>query len=80
MRYQEAGGKDVERAFGVLQSKWYLIARLSRFLYKETMHNIMRCCFILHNVIVESRIVDDSEEHDKFAIISVTVDPNMPPV
>ena len=48
---QEAARKDVERAFGVLQGKWHIIARHSRFWYKRTMITTMKCCVILHNMI-----------------------------
>ena len=66
-RNQEGARKDVERAFGVLQSKWHIIARPARFWSKETMREIMQCCIILHNMMVEDREgldVDDTEDPD----------------
>ncbi|CDF35965.1 unnamed protein product [Chondrus crispus] len=54
-RNQEAARKDVERAFGVLQSKWNIIARPGRFWSTDFLHDVMQCCIILHNMCVEDR-------------------------
>eukprot|EP00171_Calliarthron_tuberculosum_P003341 IDg3341t1 len=51
--HQEACRKDVERAFGVLQARWHILARPSRFWYKSTMATIMRACIVMHNMMVE---------------------------
>ena len=61
-RHQEAARKDVERAFGVLQSKWNIISRPGRFWSTSFMHDVMICCIILHNMCVEDR-KDDNEPH-----------------
>ncbi|XP_038708565.1 putative nuclease HARBI1 [Tripterygium wilfordii] len=50
---QEAARKDVKRAFGVLQSKWAITQGPVRFWDEETVTNIMNCCIILHNMIIE---------------------------
>ncbi|XP_038679425.1 uncharacterized protein LOC119980701 [Tripterygium wilfordii] len=50
---QEAACKDVERAFGVLQAKWAITEGPIRFWDEETVTNIMNCCIILHNIIIE---------------------------
>ncbi|XP_060183449.1 uncharacterized protein LOC132613242 [Lycium barbarum] len=50
---QESCPKDVERAFGVLQSRFTIIARPSRFWRKEVLHDILTSCIILHNMIIE---------------------------
>ncbi|KAI3664965.1 hypothetical protein L6452_43580 [Arctium lappa] len=50
---QESARKDVERAFGVLQSRWSIIKGPSRMWYKEQLRDIMHTCIILHNMIVE---------------------------
>lgn len=66
-RNQECARKDVERAFGVLQSKWHIIARPARFWSKQTMKEVMQCCIILHNMMVEDRgglSCDDIEDGD----------------
>ena len=50
---QETCRKDVERAFGVLQSRFAIIAGPVRFWRKEILHDIMTTCIILHNMIIE---------------------------
>ena len=50
---QEACRKDVERAFGVLQSQFAIIAGPTRFWEKHVLHDIMITCIIMHNMIIE---------------------------
>ncbi|XP_057447831.1 uncharacterized protein LOC130739527 [Lotus japonicus] len=50
---QEAARKDVERAFGVLQSRFAIVRGPSRFWHPNDMKSIMYACIILHNMIVE---------------------------
>ncbi|XP_047314080.1 putative nuclease HARBI1 [Impatiens glandulifera] len=50
---QEACRKDVERAFGVLQSRFSIVAGPVRYWRKEVLHDIMTTCIILHNMIIE---------------------------
>ncbi|XP_062112627.1 uncharacterized protein LOC133823792 [Humulus lupulus] len=50
---QEACRKDVERAFGVLQSRFAIITGPTRFWNKKVLHDIMTSCIIMHNVIIE---------------------------
>ena len=50
---QESCRKDVERAFGVLQAKFAIVAGSSRYWKKEVLHDIMTSCIIMHNVIIE---------------------------
>ena len=50
---QESARKDVERAFGVLQSRFAIIRGPSRFWDASKMKNIIYACIILHNMIVE---------------------------
>ncbi|XP_062115910.1 uncharacterized protein LOC133830029 [Humulus lupulus] len=52
-RKQEACGKDVERAFGVLQSRFSIVAGSSRLWNKRILHDIMTSCIIMHNMIIE---------------------------
>ena len=52
-RLQEAKRKDVERAFGVLQGKWQILAHPCRLWYERQMGSIVRCCIVLHNMIIE---------------------------
>ncbi|XP_065882256.1 uncharacterized protein [Euphorbia lathyris] len=50
---QEACRKDVERAFGVLQSRFAIVAGPVRYWCKQVLHDIMKTCIILHNMIIE---------------------------
>ncbi|KAG1439637.1 hypothetical protein G6F56_012229 [Rhizopus delemar] len=50
---QEAVRKDVERAFGVLQSRFAIVAGPARMWNQKSLHDIMTTCIILHNMIVE---------------------------
>ncbi|KAL5737023.1 hypothetical protein ACOSQ2_031811 [Xanthoceras sorbifolium] len=50
---QEACRKDVERAFGVLQSRFAIVKGPARFWNKHVLHDIMSSCIIMHNMIVE---------------------------
>ena len=59
-KYQESQRKDVERAFGVLQSRFAIVRGPARFWDKNDLAKIMRACIILHNMIVE-------DERDTYA-------------
>jgi hypothetical protein len=61
-RAQEALRKDVERAFGVLQSRFAMVRGLARWWSKEDMWFIMQAYVILHNMIIE----DERDEEDDF--------------
>ena len=50
---QESARKDVERAFGVLQSRFAIICGLTCFWDGGKMKNIIHACIILYNMIVE---------------------------
>jgi glutathione S-transferase len=56
---QEACRKDVERAFGVLQSRFAIVRGPARLWDEDTLHDIMMACIIMHNMIIE----DEREEH-----------------
>ena len=51
---QEAARKDVERAFGVLQSRWAIVRGPTRSWQLKNIKDIMYTCIILHNMIVEN--------------------------
>ncbi|XP_073152381.1 uncharacterized protein [Henckelia pumila] len=50
---QESCRKDVERAFGVLQSRFAIVASPTRGWKKCNLHDIMSSCIIMHNMIIE---------------------------
>jgi len=56
---QEAARKDVERAFGVLQSRFAMIRGPARFWGKKMLWYILTACVILHNMIIENERDDD---------------------
>lgn len=49
---QEGRRKDVERAFGVLQSKFHIIAVPSRLWSSGKMTDVIDACVIIHNMVV----------------------------
>jgi len=57
VQWQEACRKDIERAFGVLQSKFQCMAR--PFLHHDlvSMSKRVGCCMILHNMCVSDRVM-----------------------
>jgi hypothetical protein len=59
---QEACRKDVEHAFGVLQSHFAIVHRSTHLWDEDSLRNIMMACIIMHNMIVE----DESEEDNGF--------------
>ncbi|KAK2651449.1 hypothetical protein Ddye_011305 [Dipteronia dyeriana] len=60
---QEACRKYVERAFGVLQSLFAIVAGPARFWHKHVLHDIMSACIIMHNMMIaDERDVDASIE------------------
>jgi hypothetical protein len=52
-KHQESARKDVECAFGVLQSRFDIVHRDARLWKRGDVVNIMQACVILHNMIVE---------------------------
>lgn len=59
---QEGFRKDVERAFGVLVSRWHILRAPCRLWDKSMMLDTMKACVILHNMIVEMRRDDYASE------------------
>ncbi|XP_024190045.1 uncharacterized protein LOC112194011 [Rosa chinensis] len=56
---QEAYRKDVERCFGILQSRWAILRHGARLFKLEDLQAIMISCIILHNMIVEDEFVEE---------------------
>lgn len=49
---QEAVRKEIERAFGILQSKWNIICMPSKFMTVEIMKGVIKCFIIVQNIFV----------------------------
>ncbi|XP_020271677.1 uncharacterized protein LOC109846848 [Asparagus officinalis] len=56
---QESARKDVERAFGVLQSRFAIVRGPARSWDEKILKNIMQACIIMHNMIVEDERNND---------------------
>ncbi|XP_076893912.1 uncharacterized protein LOC143546046 [Bidens hawaiensis] len=63
----ESARKDIERVFGVLKKRWYIIRQLARFQQMDKLRNIKSTCIILHNMILEdsSRAICQGEYNDE---------------
>jgi len=71
---QEGARKDVECAFGVLQSRFDIVNCPARLWKRNDVVNIMQVCVILHNMIVEDekelvRIPLDLNENPSATIV-----------
>ena len=54
--WQEGAGKDVEHAFGVLQSKWQLLASPVEMWDEVHIQDMVISCIILHNMMVQQQL------------------------
>ncbi|CAI8605890.1 unnamed protein product [Vicia faba] len=52
-QHQEDGRKDIERAFGVLQSQFVIIRNPTRSWHLDVLKRIIDTCIIPHNMIIE---------------------------
>lgn len=50
---QESARKDIERAFGVLKKRFVILKNGLRVRDVVKATNIIRCCFVLHNILVD---------------------------
>ncbi|KAI2500547.1 Plant transposon protein [Fragilaria crotonensis] len=55
---QEAKRKDIEQAFGILQSRFHVLTSGCRLWDREAMDTVIRTCVVLHN-----KIIDYEREH-----------------
>ncbi|CAL2228119.1 unnamed protein product [Prunus armeniaca] len=56
---QEAYRKDVERAFGILQVRFAVVARPAFQWYREDIWEVLKTCIILHKMIIEDECDQD---------------------
>ena len=63
----ESVRKDVERAFGILQSRFESLKKNSLYWYVEDLHNEVMCCIILHNMILQ----DERSHNDRILSTSL---------
>jgi len=63
---QESTRKDVELAFGVLQTLFEIVRGLSQFWKLESLKDIMMACVILHNMIVEDERTKNKAKHFEY--------------
>ncbi|GJS30427.1 RNA-directed DNA polymerase, eukaryota [Tanacetum coccineum] len=68
---EESVRKDVERAFGVLQGRWRIIAQPARAWTVNKLRRIMYTCIILHNMILKNQRFRTKE--DDVAKISTSI-------
>lgn len=61
---QESVRKDIECAFGVLQSRFAILRTPARTWSKRTLGEIMYACIIMHNMIVEDERDSYEGRHD----------------
>lgn len=75
-KLQEAARKDVERAFGVLQSRWNILKMPCRLWDLTEVKQLMVACIILHNMIVEDRGTVDPFLQDFLSDSNTTIQEN----
>jgi hypothetical protein len=56
--WQESSRKDIERAFGVLQCRFQVMARPFHAISLVKMSNTVSACLIMHNMSVSDRVMD----------------------
>ena len=68
---QESKQKDIERAFGILQSRFHIITVPCKLWSQDAMCTVMKACVILHNPVLDCErdhgldngYIDDEEYH-----------------
>ena len=60
--WQESSRKDVERGFGVLQSKYHFLVHAIKMHHRDDICYAVRACIAMHNMMVEIRVNEDQEE------------------
>ncbi|XP_042006264.1 protein ALP1-like [Salvia splendens] len=75
---QESARKDVERTFGVLQSRWAIVKGPARFWFKDVIADVIYACIIMHNMIVENEggsITDWNEDDRASSLAGASTEP-----
>ena len=62
----------MERAFGVLQSRFAIVRGPARFFQIQMLKDIMTACIILHNMIIEDECHIDEVEHGDYEQFNAT--------
>ena len=75
---QESSRKDVERAFGVLQSRWGIVWNTALTWITQKFWEVMTACVIMHNMITEDER-DNSIYDQWFDFQGEYVEPEQPP-
>ena len=62
---QEAKRKDIERAFGILQSRFHILTTPCRLWDRHAMKTIIATCVILHNLIIDYELKNKKNQKSK---------------
>lgn len=66
---QERVHKDIECAFGNLKMRFQILKEPSRLHIENTMYQIMYCCIIIHNTIIDSQDVPSDVASDAHPVL-----------
>ena len=58
---QESKRKDIERAFGMLQSRFHILTSPCKLWSRDAMISVMETCVIFHNMILDHHRLNSSE-------------------
>ena len=58
---QEAKRKDIERAFGILQSRFHILTSGCRLWNKSAMKTVIKTCVVLHNLITDFELAHNDD-------------------
>ncbi|KAL9682003.1 hypothetical protein QQ045_013796 [Rhodiola kirilowii] len=65
LKKEESYRKDVERCFGILQSRWAILRHSGMCHRKSVLKTLMLACIIMHNMIVEEEFAEDEFVEDE---------------
>ena len=64
--WQESKRKDIERGFGVLQSKFHFLVHAIQMHHHDDIFYAVKACIAMHNMTVEVRINEHQEKRSLF--------------